>query len=141
MPVCGLLSQIGGTWWKPARRIGVPITLCLTITLAGISVPRAILSAVFLGIAATLPFTLGKGDIRKWWQFAWIFVAGYLLGLPSALIHPSGALLALVPCLAQGILGTLSNLPATAKFFQWKMVEGISWIAVSVPYLLIASGV
>lgn len=48
-------------------------------------------------------------------------------------------LLALVPCAAFGLFGTLSNVPATAKFVPWKWFEAIAWMVGMYPYLLLAS--
>lgn len=136
MPVCALLSQIGGTWWKPARRFGIPIVLGVTLTLSGIMPIKALYAACFLCLMTFLPITVGNGDVRKWYQFVWLWVLGYLLGLGSLLIGPQGFILAFLPCLVYGGLATLSNLSCTRKYVPWKFFEGFAWCAVLYPYLI-----
>lgn len=138
-PIVALLSQIGGTWWKPARRLGIPIALVLTLIWLKIMLWRAITCGFCVFIGACLPITIGGDSIKKWWQFAWLFVLGYILGLSSIFLSYQSWLLALVPCLTFGILGTLSNHDKTAKFVPWKLFEAVSWIAVIYPYILLAT--
>jgi hypothetical protein len=138
MPVIAILSQIGGTWWKPARRFIAPAVLCLTLAVFGISVYRSILCGIGLSIGACLPITVGKGDVREWWQFSWLFLLGYLLGLPAAIIAPEGFYLALFPMVIYGGLAALSNFPdkRIANLVPWKFFEGFAWCAVCYPYFI-----
>jgi hypothetical protein len=89
---------------------------------------------------STLPFTF-KGDSihSHWFNWVWIWIAGYLLGLPSVILGWDGLWYALVPCVAQGVLGTLSNLPKTSKYVQWKFFEGAVWFCMAYPYALLMS--
>jgi hypothetical protein len=137
-PVAALLSQIGGTWWKPARRFILPIGLALTLIWCQIAWWKAVLCGISVCVVACLPFTIGK-EWKAWYQWVWVWFLGYLLGVGSAMLNQSGFLLALVPCVAFGSLGILSNLPATAKLVPWKWFEGIVWMVGMYPYLLIAS--
>jgi hypothetical protein len=136
MPLVGLLSQIGGTYNKLYRRIGVPSVITLvSFLLVGFQWWLPVLF-ILIFVVTTLPFTL-KGDslYSHWFNWVWIWILGYLLGLPSVLLGWKGALYSLVPCFTQGILGTISNIRGTAHLAQWKMVEGLVYIAMAYPYL------
>ena len=140
LPVVGLLSQLGGTFNKIIRRLGVPTIITLAyLTFLGWSWWLPVLFIAVYGVA-TMPFTLvGEGLGASWINYLWIWVSGYLLGLPCVLIAPTasqGLLWAIVPCLVQGIFGTLSNVKATAKYFPWKCVEFSVWASMAYCYAL-----
>ena len=85
--------------------------------------------------AGSLPITIfGNGVKNKFpWGFIWIWVLGYIYGLPCVLIHGwSGLLFALIPCAAFGLGTTLSNLEASSKIFVWEFVEGITGAAIGI---------
>ena len=136
-PLVGLLSQLGGTYNKSFRRIGVPLIITVAnLLFLGFSwwLPLLLIS---IFAVATLPFTLiGDALDKSWVNYIWIWLAGYLLGLPSLLISRHGWIYALVPCITQGIIGTLSNVKVTAKYFPWKFCEFIIWASMAYCYAL-----
>lgn len=86
-PIAALLSQIGGTWWKPARRFVLPIGLALTLIWCGISILSSILCGTCVGVVAHLPITLiGDSVPSHWLNWIWLWVYGFLLGFPVAFI-------------------------------------------------------
>jgi hypothetical protein len=137
-PIVGILSMLGGQYNKLFRRLGVPLAISIAyILFIGWS---WILIPLFLSIfiVTTLPFTLvGDGLDKSWVNYVWIWLAGYLLGLPSALLHTSGCILALITSFVMGILGTLSNWKYTEKYTPWKLCEFLIWSAMAYPYALI----
>jgi len=138
LPIAGLLSQIGGTWWRPARRVCIPIALSLTLILVEIEAYKAILCGISVWIAAFFPFTLKGDDLKDhWYNWVWIWILGYFMGLGSAWIHPSGFLFALVPAVVVGAFGSLSNVPGTSRFFPWKFCETVFWIAAMYPFIIL----
>ena len=132
-PIVGILSQLGGTFNKLYRRLGVPTVITLSALLfLGWSWWLPVLFLSIFGVT-TLPFTL----CNNWFQWVWIWIAGYLLGLPCVFISGwNGLIYALVPCLAQGICGSLSNIPVTAKYFTWKFCEYIIWAMMAYSYAI-----
>jgi hypothetical protein len=137
-PICAILYQLGGTYNKLIRRVGIPSVITLaSIFVKGWAWSDLLLWPAIFGVLS-LPFTIGKGDVRKWYQFAWIWVLGYLLGAPCFLISfsPSSFYFALFPCVMLGITGTLSNIPKTASLFPWKFVEGITGFFMATSYCL-----
>ena len=137
LPVAGALSMWGGLNWKPARRFGIPICLAVTLALFGVVWYKILLCAVTLWISSTLPITLGGDSLKKWWQFAWVYFLGYLMGVGSAWLSLDGFLLALVPCGVVGTFTLLSNVRATAQFFPWKVCEFAFWPSAVYPFLLL----
>lgn len=122
--ITGLLSQLGGTCCKSYRREFVSLAMAGTWIMFQGFTWNVLLFAVSQDIAFRMPFTkFGDSipnDWRNWlWLPLWgVFICGQVLILnwhvwPATMI--CGALLAL--------LGVLSNIKATARFFQWKMVE------------------
>jgi hypothetical protein len=128
---------LGGTFNKLFRRWGVPTIITIaSLTFLGFS---WWLPVLFLSIfaVATLPFTLKGASLHEhWFNWVWIWIAGYLLGLPSVILHKNGYMYAFVPFFTQGILGTLSNLKWSAKYVQWKFFEGAVWFAMAYCYAL-----
>jgi hypothetical protein len=137
-PLVALLSQLGGTYNKSYRRWGVPsvITIASLIFLGFSWWLPVLFFSIF--VVSTLPFTLVGDSLHKCWiNWVWIWIAGYLLGLPSALISgEKGTLYALIPMAVQGILGTLSNVKVTAKYVPWKFFEGAMWFSMAYCYAL-----
>jgi hypothetical protein len=125
VPVCGLLSQMGGTWNKAFRRYGIPILMAVTWCVFMGFDWRVLLMALLQWGAYCLPITL-KGDsvngngLLNW---LWLPVLGILI-CSSPLVMDTVAWPATVIFgLTYGIFCALSNTPATAKWFQWKFVE------------------
>ena len=124
VPLAGLLSQIGGTWWKGARRFIVPLLLGASAWIFGgfswLIIPMVIAQfAVF-----TMPFTLkGNGIKEHWFNWLWVPLWSVLLCSPPLILnyHVWPATLILGAILA--ILCILSNLKATERWFQWKLCE------------------
>jgi len=134
----GILWQVGGTYNKNFRRIGVPLILALSAWIwLGFSW-RLIAYFVSMLAITRLPFTFKDDSVHDhWYNWPYIWVAGYLLGLPALFYSTDALLYSLVPMFIQGILGTLSNLTFSRSYIQWKIVEGAIGIAVSVPLALI----
>lgn len=71
-----------------------------------------------------------------WFNWPWLFISGYLLGLASILVHGwMGFFLALIPALVQGISVTLSNLPKTAKDWPHEACEILIGASVAIAIL------
>ena len=126
VPICALLSQLGGSDYAPKslRRIAIPVLMALAAWyFAGFTwniIPMAIMQYG----AFTLPFTLiGDGVPKHKRNWAWLPVWGVLVCSPSLWINLSVWPAVGVLGLFLGLLGALSNIPATAKYFQWKFVE------------------
>lgn len=125
LPLCAVLSQIGGTWWKGARRFLIPLTMLATyVIFVGwnwLLIPMALLQWG----SFTLPVTL-KGDsipgggILNW---AWLPVKYTLVALPPLLLAPHLWFVSPINGLIMTLMVILSNTPKTAKYFQWKFVE------------------
>lgn len=138
LPLVGLASQLGGTYNKLYRRWGVPSIITIAALLfLGFSWWLPVLFISIFSVS-TLPFTfIGDSLQQHWFNWIWIWIAGYLLGLPSVLLSGErGLYFALVPMAVQGICGTLSNVKATSKFFQWKFCEFIIWASMAYCYAL-----
>ncbi len=125
LPLCAILSQIGGTWWKGARRFGIPLAMLVTyVTFVGwnwLLIPMALLQfGVF-----TFPVTL-KGDSIPdggFINWAWLPVLYILTSLPPVLLLPRLWFVSVILGCIMALLTTLSNVQSTAKYFQWKAVE------------------
>jgi hypothetical protein len=143
-PIYGLLWQLGGTFNKLYRRIGIP---ALSILIAWVFLGWSywwIALAITQFITLILPFTLrGDSVLGAKINWAWIWILGYLCGLPSLVIGVLHGLYwqpfvaSLIPCLTLGIWGTLSNINATREFSLWKWVEFVVGGAVAYPICLL----
>lgn len=115
--ILGFLWRIGGAGWKPIgkdwRRIAAVLVIFVACLWRGHSAERSILCAGLSFFAFRLPLTLiGDSVPGHWINWPWQFVAGYLCGLPAVATHGvSGFAAASIPCLAQGVSITLSNIP------------------------------
>ena len=125
LPITGLLSQLGGTFWKAYRRYFIPIIAVATgWYFTGNFYYGWIFMAIHLWGAFCLPITL-KGDsipehlINQLWLPIW----GLLVCSSALWLNTSYWLVAVVCGLLLAILVMLSNVPATAKYFQWKWIE------------------
>lgn len=124
LPVTGLLSQIGGTWWKAARRLLIPLAMGLTYVLfAGWSwllLPMVLLQWGAFSLPVTKFGNSIPGDKRNW---LWLPLWGLLIASPSLVLNVSVWPAALTLGLFLAILVVLSNIRTTAHYFQWKAVE------------------
>ena len=131
LPVIALLSQLGGTFKKQYRRIGIPSLLTAVYLLYyGWSwwLPLLWLSAF---LPTTMPFTLlGDGVPSHWfnWVWIWIWASMYTLCPITVCLMKGGwvgyLFSSILPIIVLGLMGTLSNVKATANLFPWKLVEG-----------------
>lgn len=125
LPITGLLSQIGGTWWKGARRFIIPVlSVGLLWLFTGYVEWAVIFMAIHLWAAYSLPITkFGDSIPNDWRNWLWlpfwgVFLCSSVLWLnwhywPSCVI--TGLIMA--------ILVVLSNIKQTAQWFQWKWIE------------------
>ena len=135
IPIAALLSQIGGTWNKLFRRIGIPTLFTISaIGFLGFHWPLLLLWPAFFGLAS-LPFTF-KGDKISdyWFNWIWIIILGVLswacsfpVVLAKMSMFPSYAILSAWTLVGFSAVGILSNIKATAKFFEWKLCEALFW--------------
>jgi len=135
LPVAGLLSQMGGKWWKAYRRYFIPI---IAVATGWISTGNFYFGWIFMMLhlwgAFSLPITL-KGDsipehtINQLWLPVW----GVLLCSSVLWLNIHYWLIAVICGLLLAILVFLSNIPTTAKYFQWKFVELFGGILPLVP--------
>jgi hypothetical protein len=136
-PTVGVLSMLGGLKYKLFRRVGVPLAITATTSLfLGWSWWWPVL---FISIYAvtTLPFTLiGDSLDKSWVNWVYIWLAGYLLGFPAVLINKNAWIYAFVPCVVQGVFGTLSNIKQSSKYAPWKFCEFIIWASMAYCYAL-----
>lgn len=139
--IISFLWRIGGAGWPPLgkdwRRIGVPAVVLIALLMANASEFCAVLTAILLFLAIRLPLTLIGDDVTKHpINWIWPWIAGYLLGLVSAVTHGwSGFWLALIPSAAQGVSVTLSNIPRTAKDWPHEACEIFTGAAVAAAVL------
>lgn len=138
-PLWSLLWILGGWKQKNWRRLGVPISLVLFGWLFGSVSYRLLLSALLLGLALRLPFTLVGDSLHAWWgNWVWVWVVGGLYGTPALVLRQEW-IAVLVPLIVLGFLGTASNLPKLSRYAPWKMVEAFVGASVAYPYCLALS--
>jgi hypothetical protein len=122
--ITGLLSQIGGTWWKGARRFIIPLLMGATAwmfmgwswwILAMVLTQWGAYSMPVTAFGDSIP-----GDWRNWF---WLPCWGLLLCASPIWLGKEVILHATALGLLIGLFVALSNIKATAKIFQWKMVE------------------
>lgn len=144
-PISSILWMAGGTWKKAIRRIGVPAAIVFsTVLYFGLSWWQLPLALSLFGVT-TLPFTLKGDSIHDYWfNWVWIWIAGFIFGLPvvfTSLICSAFSLqvllLCLIPMFVQGIFGTLSNIKETSKWFPWKLCECMIGLSVAIPHCFI----
>ena len=126
VPICAFLSQLGGSDYAPKslRRIAVPALMAIAAWYFAGFTWNIIPMAIMQWGAFTLPFTLiGDGVPGKAVNWLWLPLWGVLVCSPSLWLNlsvwPAVGVLGLV----LGLLGALSNIKATAKYFQWKFIE------------------
>lgn len=144
LPIVALLYMAGGTFHKSFRRFGIPLFMAVFgIIFLGWHSGWITLSLGYVAVLS-LPFTLIGDDVNgHFLNFLWIWVFGYLLGLPALVIgvylHKIGLSLALsiIPCLLIGISATLSNLKVSRNFMPWKLVEFIAGFSMTLPVVFL----
>lgn len=114
MGASGILGAIGGTGFKWARRYILPISLGIIAWKAGFKLWRCILLAVGLSVAFCLPY--GESTV---WAIKVAVAASY--ALPTLILGVSAWQL-ITPAMFL-LLFWLSNTPATAAMFPWKICE------------------
>jgi len=140
----GLFRQIGGTYWKFVGRFLTPLLPAMAyFFFIGWSWWIPAIYGAYL-IVKTLPVTL-KGDsvLKPWYNLVWIWVLGFLNGIPALTLgistnHIICALaMSIVPMVVYGTVITLSNIPATAKYFPWKLDEFCMGASALVPACMV----
>jgi len=139
LPLAALCYMIGGTWLKQFRRIGIPVCAVIFTTLfAGFHWAWFIMAAWYFG-KMTIPLTLiGDGIPDHGFNWVWVWIHGYLMGLPCFIFGAfnglllESLLLPLVPMAVHGFITTMSNL-GTRKWFPHKLCEFITGAAVLYP--------
>ena len=149
LPVVALLSQLGGTYKKQYRRIGIPAVMCLVAFLAHGWSWWLLLAFLSVFTVTTLPFTLiGDGIWENWLNVPWIIVWAFLLGFsgfPFVLMAGYGwSLFLFAQILSTLMIVTfcvLSNVRVVSKYFPWKLCEAIAWGMAMYPSLLLLQSV
>jgi len=144
MPIVGILSQIGGTFLKQVRRIGIP-TLMIVIALLFYGFNWLLIPTWLLIFGATtLPFTLKGDSIHEHWiNWVWIPIWATLLtysGILFSVIYGGITTFLFASILPVVVISTtciLSNVKVTAKYFPWKFCEAVTYMAAMYPSLLI----
>lgn len=125
-----LLWRLGGAGALPFkrnwRRLIYPTLVLVFSLIAGFGAIRAILCVLVCHLTTRLPLTLEDNDMDTVLEYLWIWVHGYILGLPAVILYgPIGFLYALVPMIAEGISVTLSNVKYTRGVFTHEFCEGV----------------
>jgi len=127
LPIVGLLSQLGGSPYvgKWIRRYGIPIIAVATAWIfTGHFYYGFIPMALHLYGAFCLPVTLKGDSIPKHLvNQLYLPIWGIILCSSALWLNTSYWLVAVICGLLLAILVFLSNIPKTAKYFQWKYCE------------------
>jgi hypothetical protein len=123
----GALWAIGGTGYKWARRLVLPLYL------AGIALLSHVLwwKATLACLLSILAFSLGYGEGKT---YLYRFAVGIGFVVPTMIIHWS-LWQAIVP-VVWITLFALSNWPPTERQFPWKIVEYGTGCIVSIAWLI-----
>ena len=110
-----LLWMVGGTWWKPARRMLLPLLL-IGLLLGVVPWWQAVGAGGTLAVATTLPY----GD-HTWWRGRWFVFQSY--GLPVMWLDwRMGVVWAF---LMAGVVTFLMLLSYRFNRFTWKIWEAL----------------
>lgn len=121
-----LLFLIGGTWWKPARRYGIPVLFITIGILSGVMWWKALAMALTICVA----LSAGYGENSPYWKKALVF-SGY--GISFLWIGWS-AWIIITPFLCL-LMFWLSNNKKTSTTFAWKIVEGIMGLLLAITFI------
>ena len=126
VPICGFLSQLGGSDYAPkaVRRFGIPIFMGIAVWYFYGFTCNIIPMLLTQWGAFCLPFTLiGDGVPGRWQNWAWLPLWGVLICCSpvwiNSFVWPAVGVLGAI----LGLFGALSNIKATAKWFPWKFCE------------------
>lgn len=132
----GALWRLGGAGCPPFyrywRRLGWPIVAGLVALFAQVPWWMCLLVMGATFGTTTLPVTFFGSKIPDhWFNWIWLWILGYLYGLPSIMIHGwNGFLYALVPSVVMGLFVTLSNIQTwPAKTFVNEACEVLIGVA------------
>jgi hypothetical protein len=126
VPLTGIASQLGGSdnIPKAVRRIGIPLLMALAVTVFKGWSWWIIPMILTQWGSFCLPFTLiGDGVPKHPLNWVWVPLWGILICISPLWLHPNVWLATGLLGVFLGILGILSNIKATARYFQWKLVE------------------
>jgi len=138
-PLWSALYLYGGYKQKNWRRLGLPLTLFATGLLCRTPLLPLVSSSLLLALSLRLPFTLiGNRITDSFLNWVWIWVLPLLQSSPSQVLHIE-PLAVVVPVVVCGTTSLLSNLPATARYWPWKAVEGAWGFALAYSYCLALS--
>lgn len=126
MMVCGGLFAFGGTGYKLARRLGIPLFLAFIALLSHVLWWKAMLMGLTLFGALTMPY----GERTPYWMkfvtfslygasFLWIGTTWWMVITP-------------VICIS---LFALSNWKYTASIFFWKMCEFLMGTFIGITFI------
>ena len=124
-----VLWSLGGAGAWPFgrnwRRVGYPVLVLVIALQSGLSDVMAVLLAILCHLSTRLPLTFFGSTIPgHWFNWIWLWLGGYIIGLPAVLTHGWwGLAYALLPAFAQGLSVTLSNLPGSASAWPHEACE------------------
>ena len=127
--VNAILWRLGGAGKWPFkrhwRRVGYPVLSFILALSWGHSLTFSLTIASLCHASTRLPLTLiGNSLYTHWINWPWVWVVGYILGLPAIMTHGwDGLLRALLPAFAQGWAITLSNIPSEARDWPHEACE------------------
>jgi len=114
-PLGWLFWTLGGTYWKPFRRLGYPLVLAIGLLILGVVWWRVLVTAVSTGIVASL----GYGEGKTW---VWRILIGCWLGLTTWGIQGSWSIVGLV----SGVFVLTFWLSRRSNAWPWKLSEGLT---------------
>jgi hypothetical protein len=123
MTLGGFLGALGGTGFKWARRYLLPACFTGIALLSGFLWWKCLLYGLGTCIAFTLPY-----GFKISWPVK--FLVGCSFVLPSLIL--GFTVWQIIAPIAFITLFALSNIPKTAKYFPWKIVEFISFANVGI---------
>jgi hypothetical protein len=140
-PIIALTNQLAGTWGAPFGWFSL-VFIALFLWMYGkLKTWQGYLTLGVWWLVGTLPITLiGDSIPGYWFNWIWLWILGGIQGLWVILFMVGNKnwwkvfVWSLFPCLAYGVVITLSNLPITADLFPWKLCEGIMGFAVAIPF-------
>jgi hypothetical protein len=115
------------------RRVGYPLILILSLLGGAAAWPVALLTGILAHLTTRLPLTfIGNSLYTHWFNWVWVWVLGYIYGLPSVLVHGwAGFLLSIIPMVTVGMSLTLSNVSGVnSKTFTHEFCEAVTGFAV-----------